>query len=124
MKAKVFAFSVFFAVLMLVSLNTYFIRQSIDEIILDIEAINLDGEIDEAVRAGASELYDDFKGRESYISLTVSHSDLMSINDSLSEFVGYISVGDKDGAKVTKSRLINALEHLKRLSGFNIDSII
>lgn len=123
MKTKIFAFSIFIVTLILVSINTYFILQSIDEVIESIEALDLEGD-QEMLKREAAALKEDFKRRECYISITVSHNDLMNINDALSEFVGYISVSDTDGASVTKSRLIDALEHLRRLSGLNIDSII
>ena len=40
------------------------------------------------------------------------------------EMIGYLSVNDTDNARVTKNRLISYLEHLRRLSGFNIDAVI
>lgn len=124
MKAKIFAVSVFVLVLILVSINTYFLTNSIDDVISGIEELNIETGGEKEILKNGEELFDDFKKLETYISLTVSHNDLMSIEDSFSEFVGYLSVGDIDGAQVTKSRLINALEHLRRLSGINIDSII
>ena len=124
MKIKIFAFTVFFAVLLLVGINTYYLGMTIDSVLAELEKIEPDiCTEDELYEAGIA-LYTEFNRLEPYISLTVSHSDLMSIEDAINEFKGYAEVGDRDGASVTKSRLIGALRHLRRLSGFNIDSII
>ena len=56
--------------------------------------------------------------------MTVSHEDLTAIETGFSEMIGYLSVGDRNGAEVTKSRLLDALGHLRRLTGINIESVI
>ena len=124
MKIKIFAFSVFFAVLLLVGANTYFVGRAIDGVIDTIENIEPSACTDSELSEAGEVLFEKFGKIEPFISLTVSHSDLMSIEDAISEFKGYAEVGDRDGASVTKSRLIGALRHLRRLSGFNIHSVI
>ena len=62
--------------------------------------------------------------KELFISLTVNHEDLTNIEEGFAEMIGCLSVGDTAGAQITKSRLIDSLEHLGRLSGFNFDAII
>ena len=78
----------------------------------------------QAVERSVRALYDEFKKKETFISLTVNHEDLTRIEESFSEIIGYLSVGNADDAMVIKNRLLDSLEHLRRLSGFNIDSII
>ena len=52
------------------------------------------------------------------------NANMTSIEDCFVEMIGYISVNDIDNATVVKYRLKRSLEHLRRLSGFNIDAII
>ena len=69
-------------------------------------------------------LYSDFKTQEKYISLTVNHEDLTDVEASFAEMLGAIKAQDTESMLTIKSRLIDALEHLRRLSGINIDSIL
>ena len=116
MKAKVFAVAMLFLTVGFVIFNTYKLQRDIGYIKGEVVAV--DG-LDSAKSA-----YESFKKKETYISLTVNHADMTSIEESFSELIGYYEVGDMDGAHVTKNRLTDALEHLGRLSGFNIDAII
>ena len=69
-------------------------------------------------------LYNNFKKQEKYISLTVNHEDLTEVESSFAEMLGAIKANDSESVLSIKSRLIDALEHLRRLSGINIDSIL
>ena len=69
-------------------------------------------------------LYNIFKKQEKYISLTVNHEDLTEVESSFAEMLGAIKANDSESVLSIKSRLIDALEHLRRLSGINIDSIL
>jgi hypothetical protein len=83
--------------------------------------VNGDGESSATV---ARELFKKFQSSERFVSLTVNHDDLTSIEELFSELIGQLEVGDGNAAHVTKNRLIDALRHLGRLSGFNIDAIV
>lgn len=65
-----------------------------------------------------------FKKHERYISLTVSHEDLTNIEEAFAELIGAANAGDDAKLVTIKSRLKDSLEHLGRLSGINIDSIL
>ena len=54
--------------------------------------------------------------------ISVNPNGGLSVN--LDAMIGYLSVKDTEGAEMTKSRLIDALLHLRRLSGVNISSIL
>ena len=69
-------------------------------------------------------IYNDFKKKEKYISLTVNHEDLTEVETSFAELLGATKAKDEESMLTIKSRLIDALEHLRRLSGINIDSIL
>jgi len=73
---------------------------------------------------GVSELYSDFVKMRTYLTLTVNHDDIACVEEELAELMGAVKVGDTESAEIAKSRLVNAISHLGRLSGFNIDSII
>ena len=81
---------------------------------------------DDVSRAEAgeyAEIFEHFKRVEKYVSLTVDHEDMMNIELAFAELVAMVEEGDEDGVAVTKSRLKYSLEHLRRISGLNIDSI-
>lgn len=120
MKVKIFAFTALIVTVGFVAINTVVVKRAVSDI------KNAVSEIDNAEDklSAAKEAYERFKSRETYISLTVNHDDLTSIEECFAEMIGYLEVGDNDGAHVTKSRLISSLEHLGRLSAINLDSII
>ena len=121
MKAGVFAITALLLVISLVSVNSYMLHRSITELIEDAEEMSVGGY---DACSTAEEMKRRFDKKERFISLTVSHDDLTNIEECYSELVGYLKVDMKDEAEATKSRLIDALSHLRRLSGINIDSII
>lgn len=121
MKDKLLAAILLIAVIAFVIANTLILRNHIQEIIGSVRELNVNSEEAFAV---AKKVYDDYKDKEKYMSLTVNHDDLTNIEDCFVELIGYLAIKDNDSATVTKSRLISYLEHLRRLSGFNIDAVI
>ena len=69
-------------------------------------------------------LYDEFISDERYISLTVNHEDLREVEREFAEIIAAAKNHDADGIGAAKSRLVDALGHLGRLCGINIDSIL
>lgn len=122
MKVKILAAVILILVLLASALNTHFLLRSIDKIETDVEALSFEAPASES-KSEAEALFESYKKAEGFLSLTVSHNDLTDIESFFSEMIGYLSVSDKDGAKMAKSRLIDALAHLRRLSGVNISSI-
>ena len=115
MGAKIFAVITVIAIALLCIFNTAAVNRRIDELAADIEA-SVDADSARAVR----EKYDRY---ERLISITVSHEDLMAIEDLLAEYESETEI-DPEGAKITKSRLLGAFEHLRRLCNLNVDSVI
>jgi predicted xylose isomerase-like sugar epimerase len=119
---KILAAVILILVLLASALNTHFLLRSIDKIENSVEALSFEAPASES-KSEAETLFESYKKAEGFLSLTVSHNDLTDIESFFSEMIGYLSVSDKDGAKMAKSRLIDALAHLRRLSGVNISSI-
>ena len=120
MKVKIFAFAALIIAVGFVVLNTLAVKGIISDVRESVELI--DDAQDKL--AAAKDAQEKFNKREVYVSLTVNHEDLTNIEESFAEMIGYLEVGDTDGAYVTKSRLISSLGHLWRLSSVNLDSII
>ena len=121
MKEKILAVALLILVIAFVTVNTVILDKQIEEITESVSSLTINSE---NAKEGAEKIYDDFMKKEKYMSFTVSHDDLTSIEDCFVEMIGFILVGDISNAEVTKSRLISYLEHLRRLSGFNIDAVI
>lgn len=97
------------------------LEKEINRITRDVEDIEIDKS---EAKDEAERIFEQYMEREHYISLTVSHDDLTRIEEEFCEMISRLKAGDNEEAKVAKDRLIHSLEHLRRLSGFNIDSII
>lgn len=121
MKQKILAVVLLIGVIAFVTVNTIVLNKQIGATIARVESLSLE---EENAESEARRMYDDYKKKEKYMSVTVSHDDLTSIEDCFVEMIGFLSVGDVQNAAVAKSRLISCLEHLRRLSGFNMDAII
>ena len=121
MRVKLFAGIALILTLGAVITNTVIIERNVSEILRRVDEleVNATGTLDYA-----KSIREDFLDKLTYISLTVNHDDLTNIETGFAELIGYLEVEDYDGAHVTKSRLVDSLEHLWRLSGFNIDAII
>lgn len=122
MKVKILATAILLITLGTCALNTYFLLRSIDRITSDVQDFSCTEPAKEA-KEGAQALFDSYKRAEIFLSLTVSHNDLTDIESFFSEMIGYLSVSDMEGAEMAKNRLIDALAHLRRLSGVNMSSI-
>lgn len=121
MKEKILAVVLLILVIAFVAVNTVVLDKQISKTINQIRSLDLE---DEHALENARTMYADFLQTGKYISLTVSHADLTSIEDSFVEMIGHMMVGNIKDAQVTKDRLISFLKHLRRLSGFNIDGVI
>ena len=124
MKIKILAIVILLSVVSLCVFNSCFLHKEIDELTEKIEALEIDSENTGEALSEAIKIREHFKSRESYISLSVNHEDLSNIETIFAEMIGQLEVENADDARVAKSRLIDALGHLKRLSGVNIDTII
>ena len=122
MKLKKVAYTILVCTVALITANSLVLGRMIATVTKSVS------EAEEVATATAekeyTEIYEDFKKKERYISLTVNHNDLMTIENSFAELIGAAKANDTQSLLIAKSRLIDALEHLKRLSGINLDSIL
>ena len=121
MKEKVLSVALLIGVIFFTAINTVMLNEQIKAIEGNVSSLDTSNEDAQKL---AEDIYKEFQDRSSYMSLTVSHEDIRDIEDQFVEMIGYLTIGDGDSAKVTRNRLIRSLEHLRRLSGFNIDAII
>ena len=120
MKQKILAICLFVGIISFAVTNTLVLQDLTERLISEIEEVS----VNEFTLDKLLKIDEKFKKTEIYIAMTVSHDDLTNIEDCFAEMEGYLSVGDTNGAEVSKSRLISFLEHLRRLVGFNIDTLI
>ena len=109
------------ATLLTVIVNSVILKHVIGEITDDV--IAAEEENSELAYKEYSEIFEKYRKKSSYISLTVNHEDLTDIENSFAEIIGAAESGDIEGVITIKSRLISALQHLGRLAGINPDSI-
>ena len=102
--------------------NSAYIEKLTEKFVSEVERISETDPI--AASDALTELYQKFKRAEKIISITTSHDDLTSIEEGFAEMRGAVNAEDMIEVIKIKSRLRSAFEHLGRLSGINIDSII
>lgn len=115
------------AIILLICSSTFVVTNSLVlSSIIDNVLINIESEDENLIEAKEkyTRIYDELKGKMSYISLTVNHEDLTSITEGFAELIGTLEANDGDAFTTVKSRLISSLEHIRRLAGINIDSIL
>lgn len=115
--------AVIFAVLVLSVIFTF---ACVNTLLLSRMIEDIENQVLEAVPEyeDFAKVYDSFLRKRLYLGITVNHDDIATVEEEFAEILGALKIGDTETAKIAKSRLVSALGHLKRLSGFNIDSII
>ena len=121
MKVKIFSVALLVLLIFSVATNTIFLTRCIDGILSDVE--KLDTKNEKAWDHGGK-IFENYKDAEGFLSLTVSHDDLADVNLYFTEMNAYLALGNPEEAAVAKSRLIDALTHLRRLSGFNFNAFL
>ena len=122
MRAAKIAIAVLFLLATAILANSYYIKCVTINLTERINAVDIDNM--ESAKEEFESIYNKFKKAERYISLTVSHDDLTNIEEGFADIMGAFEAGAKTSIVMIKSRLTDALEHLGRLSGINLDSII
>ena len=115
--AVIFAVSVLALVFIFVCTNTFILSSIIGDIETRVVNAELEG-------GSMMKIHEDFLKSRTYLGITVNHEDIAEVEEEFAEILGSLRIGDTQTAEIAKSRLISALGHLKRLCGFNIDSII
>ena len=118
MKAYRLAYVFLILILLFVIINTCILTAYIESIEEDIRLCTIKTDAEKI-----EDIHDKFTKCKDFIGLTVSHDDLTNIEDIFAEFIASKKADDDNGVIVAKSRLENALLHLRRLVGFNVDSI-
>ena len=122
MKLEKIAYLILGCTIALILTNACILGRMIDKV---TDAVSGGEESDTALALEEyTQIYEDFKKKEGYIALTVNHGDLMSIENAFAEIIGAAKANDRESLIIAKSRLIDALGHLRRLSGINFDSIL
>ena len=121
MKSVRFAYTVLVLLILAVVINMVLVKNSVGRLLDEVKAA--EEENTEKAALEYSEIYESYKERELFISLTVSHEDLSELEIAFSELIGAAKADDKSSLLIAKSRLTDRLWHIKRLSGINIDSV-
>ena len=121
MKAMISASGIFICLIVAVLINSGYIERRTEYLRERIEAI--DTESSECA-AEFEKIRDEFEKSRRIITLSVSHDDITNIESSFAEIIGAAMAGDTGEIFIAKSRLTDALLHLGRLSGINLDSIM
>jgi hypothetical protein len=122
MKAVKISAGVLLILTVAVAANSIYINHLTNTFTKELEGINTN--TNESLAENLESLSDSFKKAERFISITVSHEDLTNIEESFADIIGAAKAGSLDDVERIKSRLVDSLEHLGRLSSLNLDSII
>jgi phage-related tail protein len=115
------SYIILFTLLISVILNAVYISRFTDK----IYTISSEAEVDdlETFEKTFEKIKKIYNNNEIFVSLSVSHEDLTSIQEILAEIEGAMSANDKNAVIIAKSRFESAVLHLGQLSALNIESI-
>ncbi len=122
MKASKIAIITLLLLTCAILLNSYLIDKFVTQLTKDVDEVSVEDL--ELATVEFEEIFEKFSKIERFISITVSHDDLTNIEESFSEIIGSSKAKNLEEVVKVKSRLKDALEHLKRLSKINLDSIL
>lgn len=122
MKTVKISIFVFLILIVAVAANSLYINHITKDFSEELEGINVEEE--KNLAQTFESIFKRFKEAEKFISITVSHDDLTNIEESFADIIGAAKAGAKSDIERIKSRLVDSLEHLGRLSSLNLDSII
>ena len=122
MKAVKISIAVLLTLTVSVAANSLYINHMTKDFSKKLEHVNI--EDGENLTETFEKIFNNFKKAERFISITVSHDDLTNIEESFADIIGAAKAGAKSDIERIKSRLVDSLEHLGRLSSLNLDSII
>lgn len=116
MKAKTVAWILLLSICVFVTANAAIIDRTIRDTI---------GELKKA--EGGTEKYERifarYRARERWIGLTVGHRERAALSEAFAELIAATSAEDEAGAEIAKSRLLLALEEIRRLAGLRFESV-
>ncbi len=119
MKARRIAWVIMAVTVLFVIVNTVLLGIFMNELYEILETVDFEQGSEEFFEA-----YDYYKRRAIFITLTVSHTDMHDIEQDFAEIIGCLETGDVGSASIVKSRLMSSVEHMRRLTGVNIESIV
>ena len=122
MKTVKIALAILAVTVLSVLINSFVLSSVIKK--YEKEVSKIDSNKIESAFESYSAIYDNFNKEKDYISLTVNHEDLTNIEDNFAAAIGAARSHDESELEITKSRLLDALGHLRRLVGINLDSIL
>ena len=122
MKAVKISVAVLLVLTFAVGANSIYINHLTTKFSQELESVNINADTPLAERLES--IFMRFKKAERFISITVSHEDLTNIEESFADIIGAAKAGTDGDMERIKSRLVDSLEHLGRLSSLNLDSII
>ncbi len=122
MRASRISVAVLIILASMIFANSFYIKTVTEGFIKEAESIDTENAIDSL--ESFEGLFRKFKRAERFISVTVSHEDLTRVEESFADIIGAATADDKNALTTAKSRLIDSLGHLRRLSGISLDSII
>lgn len=124
MKNLLYAIIALFGVLATVVTASILLSRSLRELEGKIDAYSFEREPDyRALASDFEALREEFGTRAAMLSLLVSDEDLIEIEHSFSDVIGYATAESYDGVITSVGRLQIALEHLRELAGLNLKSV-
>ncbi|MBQ7314517.1 MAG: DUF4363 family protein [Clostridia bacterium] len=106
-----------------VGINAWYITSTVDEYLATWQTLEAPEHVS-GLLTDVRRLREDYTRFEEYVSLTISHEDLMNLRTALADLEGAAEGDDRAAFLQAKSRLVDALVHLRRLSGFTTYSIV
>lgn len=124
MKNLIFSLLTVFGVLVTVVIISLLLSGTLKDIENRIDSYSIGKDVDYMrIADDFSALYEEFDYKMPLLSLLVSDTDILAIEESFNDVISYAKAESLDGVLSSISRLGVNLEHIRELSGLNLKSV-
>ncbi|MBR7116360.1 MAG: DUF4363 family protein [Clostridia bacterium] len=124
MKNLIFSLLTVFGVLVTVVIISLLLSGTLKDIENRIDSYSIGKDVDYMrIADDFSALYEEFDYKMPLLSLLVSDTDILAIEQSFTDVISYAKAESLDGVLSSISRLGVNLEHIRELSGLNLKSV-
>ncbi len=125
MKIFVFTLVIFAMMTAGIFINTYFLDERVEEILIMIDLLPSPESIDDPEQAvSVYDVSDKFAKNQFFFSITLSHEDINDVKKALAQLTSAYESKDKDAYREHVALLKEAVRHIQKLAETSWDSIV
>ena len=125
MKIFIFTLIIFAVMTAGIFINTYFLGESVEQILSMIELLPSPEDIDDPERSvSVYDISKEFTKNEFFFSITLSHEDINDVKRAMAQLISAYESKDRDAYREHVALLKESVSHIQKLAETSWDSII